>query len=104
MNNTAPSFEASLDKFFAAAQAIVDREYATFGGTPHGPKLEIERGRRYVKIISVSHGQRSAWAFVDSTNGDVLKADGWSRPAKGARGCIYDNQTGTGRVRWTGVR
>lgn len=30
----------------------------------------------------------SAYCFIDLSNGDILKADGWKRPAKGARGNI----------------
>jgi hypothetical protein len=37
---------------------------------------------------------RSAWAFVDKTTGDVLKAASWKKPAKHARGNIFDEWNG----------
>lgn len=97
------TFETAFAAFMLKAQQVCDADYATFGAIDHGPKLSAEPGRRYIRIVSYNGSQRSAWAFVDTTNGDVLKSAGWKVPAKGARGCIYDNLIGTGRVRWTGV-
>jgi len=67
--------------------------------------LTIERGRRYVRVwrhhtSDVRSGSRgSAMAFVDMTGGmlhgipskigDILKPDGWKKPAKHARGNIF---------------
>lgn len=96
----APSFEAQLEKFVAFAQKVLD-DYMSknFPGRPgysyEKPKLEIMRGGRYCRIVrrETANGQvigRSAWAFVDSTNGDILKPAGWKAPAKHARGNIYD--------------
>jgi hypothetical protein len=96
-------FQEAFDKFLAAANAKVARDYAQFGG-PSIPKLSAEPGKRYVRVVTENYGQRSAWCFVDTTNGDVLKCDGWKRPAKHARGNIYDDKGGLGRVQWTGVR
>ena len=39
--------------------------------------------------MSQDAAQRSAWAFIDSTNGDVLKPASWKAPAKHARGNIF---------------
>lgn len=100
------NFEKAFAAFLEAAQARANADYAAFqnGCIGNPPKLEPEPGKRYIRVIATSPGQRHAWAFVDTTNGDVLKPDGWKRPAKGARGNIYDEHHGTGRVRWTGVR
>ena len=35
--------------------------------------LEIGGGRKYTKIIMNTGNQRMVWAFIDRTNGDVLK-------------------------------
>lgn len=40
----------------------------------------------------------SVHCFVDRETGDVLKAESWTRPAKGARGNIFDAQNGLGRM------
>lgn len=62
-------------------------------------------GPRYVRVVRSEHvratGEKisgSVHCFVDRTNGDVLKASGWSAPAKGARGNIFDSANGLGRM------
>lgn len=72
---------------------------------PNNPKevLIAEAGTRYVKILKQSETKdeetdkpisSSAWAFIDRTNGDVLKPATWRAPAKGARGNIFDAKNG----------
>ena len=39
---------------------------------------------------AITDGQRSVYCFIDMSNGDILKADGWAKPAKGARGNIFN--------------
>lgn len=77
-------------RFLEIAQALVDRDRNS--GRPAclaRDVLTAEVGRRYIRIVCASTpSSRSAWAFVDRTNGDILKPDGWKRPAKHARGNI----------------
>lgn len=91
------SFEEALSAWLKVAQERVDQHYA---GSPFElPKLTCEHGKRYVRVVRNDGTSRSAHAFIDTTNGDVLKPDGWKRPAKGARGNIYTGRagvTGTG--------
>jgi hypothetical protein len=56
------------------------------------PKLEVENKRKYIRIAATTTGQKSrrAWAFIDKTNGNILKPDSWSTPAKGPRGSIFE--------------
>lgn len=55
-----------------------------------------EIGRKYIKVISNNKWQRSVWGFINVGNtnfnfGDVLKADGWKKPALNkARGNLLD--------------
>ena len=104
------NFEPAFAFFLSEAQRLGAEDYKRFAGMDHftkhgwGITLVAERGKRFIRIVAEGNGQRSAWAFVDMTNGDVLKADGWKGPAKGARGNIFDSHNGTGRVRWTGIR
>jgi hypothetical protein len=67
--------------------------------------LEAFFGPRYVAIRNVKryptgHPQAgmvsfcSAWAFIDRTNGDVLKVASYRAPAKGVRGNIFDESNG----------
>ncbi len=96
----------TIQDFLAAAQTAVDADYTRFdnGHGGKGPTLVLENGKRYVRIVSESNGQRSAFGFVDTQTGDVLKASSWKAPAKNfARGNINDQNQGCGRIRWTGV-
>lgn len=66
-------------------------------------RVVIDWGRRYAKLVREDHTgkiSRSAYAFVDLSNGDVLKAESWARPAKHARGNLLDE---SGGMKWMGV-
>lgn len=51
-------------------------------------------GKRYVRILHVTHGQRSAYAFIELETGDILKPAGYKGPAKHARGNIFADDHG----------
>jgi hypothetical protein len=91
-----PDFETALASFMKGAQEIINKYWkeVAFKGEPH--KLELERGKKYIRIVQVDSANvsRSAWGFIDTTNGDVLKAAGWKIPAKKARGNIFDSSNG----------
>jgi hypothetical protein len=52
-----------------------------------------EKGRKYARIVHISHGQRSAHAFVDLNTGDVYKSASWKSPAKGIRFNLIDDKS-----------
>ena len=68
--------------------------------------ITIKTGRKFIKIIR----DNSVWGFVAKSDGmhkgvpmkmgDVLKAAGWSAPAKHTRGNIFDNKQDY--FSWTG--
>ena len=96
----ANKFEAALSNWLDKAQAIVDAHVATMSIAAL-EVLELQRGRKYIRVVKhASNGQRFSFCFIDTTNGNVLKCDGWKKPAKGARGSIYTEQLG---VSWTGA-
>jgi len=100
------TFETALNDFLAACQEKASNSYAHDGFTLNPPIIKLERGHRYVRIVKTdaSAHDRSAFGFIDTTNGDVLKAAGWKAPAKNfARGNVYDDKHGVGRIHWTGV-
>jgi hypothetical protein len=73
----------ALEKFAMTAKASVEKQ--TEGHTT----LTIETtGRRFIRVVSISHGSRSVWCFVERATGDIYKAADWSAPAKGVRGNI----------------
>lgn len=56
---------------------------------PDGYSYEYTtRGSKYYKVIMNSRGSRSVYAFVNKSNGDILKPAGWKSPAKSARGSV----------------
>jgi hypothetical protein len=101
MNN---EFKIQFDKYFAGCQQIYN-DYHKRMGFHEGMKnqFEYKAGRRYVKVIAVMSGnQRSVHSFVDmkegASYGAVLKAAGWAKPAKHARGNVFDKNDGLGMM------
>ena len=70
-----------------------------------GYKFYIEEGRKYHKIVmECENGSKSVHAFVEKKFGNVYKAASWKAPATNfARGTIFDAETWTGRIRWSGI-
>lgn len=79
-------FEKSLASFIVGCKAISEKT------TQRTVNFETTDGPRYVKVIRLD--QRSVHCFVEKSTGNVLKADGWTKPAKHARGNIYDQNNG----------
>lgn len=98
-------FGSALAGFIAVAQEKIDAEHADT--VCANPQLSTETGRRYVRIVRTLYRDptnRSVFCFVDTTNGNVLKAAGWKAPAKHARGNIYADDNGAGAVNAYGAR
>jgi len=64
-----------------------------------GPKnIRIVRGEKWECNPEPTNG--SVHCFIDAATGNILKADGWKRPAKGVRGNIFkdDFDIGVGKA------
>jgi hypothetical protein len=86
------NFKSTLDAWLADAQRMVTERNLRSFPTLKPSTLSIDpNGRKYVRIVieAQSGTSRSVYCFIDSTNGNILKADGWKKPAKGPRGNIY---------------
>lgn len=61
--------------------------------------LELEYGRKYVRIVMVHPrgGGRSAWAFLDY-KGNIYKTASWKAPAKHVRGTVFDKDYSWGKA------
>lgn len=93
------NFNAALNEFVGKAQLLVSDNDRKFDKVTFNTQLSTEYGRRYVRVVkSDDFGSRSVYCFVDQTTGNVLKADGWKRPAKHARANIYAEDGGLGGV------
>ena len=55
-------------------------------------EVSVNNGKRYSKVVY----NGSVYAFVDKSNGDVLKPASWNAPAKHARGNIFNDDYGFG--------
>lgn len=66
--------------------------------------LTIKNGRKYDKMITNqstdTHATR-VFAFINKTNGDILKPATWNSPAEHNRGNIYDENPML-FIHWTG--
>lgn len=83
-------FDRALKSFIEDSQQKIDREEAKYQHVQR-TRLETTEGKKFIRIVAVnqSHNGKSAWAFVNKENGDILKPAGWNTPAKHARGNIY---------------
>mgnify|MGYP005830199853 CR=1 FL=1 len=87
-------YTTHLDAFLGKCQVLVDEHMKQYSWEQ---KLTVTKGRKYDKIISEDmhdeerRNSRRVWAFVDKTNGDILKPESWKKPAKHARGNIYED-------------
>lgn len=86
-------FEQALKAWLEGAQKKIDEHYAANYTNLSPPRLEIQRGSKRIRVVCGG----SAWAFIDP-NGDVLKAASWAKPAKHARGNIFDEHGGLKHV------
>ena len=48
-----------------------------------GDTYSIQNGRKYLRVVCTDeHGSRSVHAFIDKSNGNILKAAGWKSPQR----------------------
>jgi len=96
--------QAKFDSFLVGAQALADGGW-DWAAADRRPVLSAMIGQKYIRIVSERGADgRSAFCFIDRSNGDVLKCEGWKRPARHARGNIHDAQNGLGGITQYGGR
>ena len=104
--NTKPStnglsFDEAMDNLLVKIQEDYDN-WGSRTGIDKKLDLNLDKGRKFVKVVEGSLGQRRVWGFVslvDGTHkglplkkGDIMKAAGWSGVAKHSRGNIFDTE------------
>ncbi len=87
VNNDTPQFLS----WFAGMEKITHDHYKSSGYTATPlPTFKVIVGTRFLRVMR----DNSAHAFIDRTNGDVLKPASWKAPAKHARGNIFNPDNG----------
>ena len=103
-----PEFQAALDKFTAGMEGIytayMDKAF------PNNPRevTAAQVNRKFVRMLrgrpsDVERGTGSVVGFVEIATGNVYYPAGWTGPAKGIRGNLYDAKGGLGMVGPYGV-
>ena len=99
------SFDGAMDNLLNKIQ----ENYDNWGGNRMNRVLDLslKPGRKFIKVVNGT----SVWGFVAKVDGvhkgvpmlkgDILKAAGWSAPAKHSRGSIFDSEMHKS-FSWTG--
>lgn len=101
---TSSVFDTKLSLFLNGVRAKIDAHWTSMGYTHGKPAIVTTDGHRYIRIVRDDGVQRSAWGFIDKSNGDVLKAAGWKVPAKHARGNIHHTEFALANCEYTGPK
>lgn len=99
-------FIKRANQFLQRVQSLSDRHYAQEYTNLTAPKFYFTKGSRYWKVVrhDTMNDGKAVHLFIDTTNGDVLKAAGWKAPAKHARGNIFEPDFGMGGVTVYGAK
>ena len=79
--------EQKIDKFIELWQLLIDERNERLG-FKWKTTLTVMYGKKYARVVTEDHGQRSATGFINLENGDILKTATWASPAKHARGNV----------------
>lgn len=102
-DNTVP-INTALESFIEKLKDL----YAVYRAKnfPNSPvdEFEVRPGSRYIKVVHKSWGSRSVFCFIDTTNGNVLKAQSWAKPdLKNPRGNLFSEQNGLEAIEQKGM-
>lgn len=92
------NFDQKLDAWLAGCQKKINDYFAQNFPSLTPPVLSVSRGVKYARIERNEQNGLLVFAFIDLSNGNVLKAAGWKTPAKHARGNIFDESNGLALV------
>ena len=100
------SFDDAMDNLLVKIQEDYDK-WGSRSGINKKMDLSLKPGRKFIKVVH----DNSVWGFVAKVDGvhkglpmlkgDILKAAGWSQPAKHSRGSIFDSEMHKS-FSWTG--
>jgi hypothetical protein len=92
---TNQNFEAALASFVKGCDDILAAYHAKHNYNWHRGTFTLDRGPKNIRVVHHDGaGGSRVHCFVEIATGDVLKADGWKKPAKHRRGNIFDEANG----------
>ena len=107
MTKNGLSFDKAIDNLLDKIQENYDNWYSKTKYESNKMNLSLKVGRKFIKVIH----DNSVWGFIAKVDGvhkglpmlkgDILKAAGWSAPAKHSRGSIFDSKMHKS-FSWTG--
>lgn len=101
-----PEMKARIALFVEKLQAMHDAEFAEKYPNLVSDLITTQPGRKYIRVVcnrryrdsngSVTSNGGSVYCFINAENGDILKAEGWKKPAAGKRGSIFNENCDVG--------
>jgi hypothetical protein len=80
---------------------LIASYHATAGGDQNFD-VKFQKGSKYIRVFTLSHGSRSCHSFIDA-QGIIWKSASWKAPAKNfSRGNIKAPSTWT-NIHWNGI-
>jgi len=93
-----PEIKSAIESYFDKCKKLVESHYnVPENCSANHRSLTLSFGKRYARLDRVrlsDNRPESVYAFVDTTNGDVLKPASYKAPAKHARGNVLDEAGG----------
>lgn len=88
-----------LEKYVDVVRKV-NGEWCVMMGFPV-KDVRVDYGTRYAKVVT----DHSVHSFVDTKNGDILKAGSYRAPARnGVRGNIFSEDIGKSVIDWHGTK
>ena len=97
-------FTRHANEFLKRLHKLSDDYYAKHYKNLGPSKFSFAKGSKFWKVVETNDsGHKRVHSFLDTRNGDVLRAAGWKAPAKHARGNIFTNDYGMSGVNTSGA-
>lgn len=89
-DNTTLTFDEALDLFCDKINSVRQANHPGY----HAPVI-LEPGTKNIRVVSclVAGTSRTVYCFIEKETGDILKAAGWKKAAKGIRGNIFNPES-----------
>jgi hypothetical protein len=73
-------FDTAIKNWVNLLQDMWKEYFAKHYTNLQPPKVELQPGSKFIKVIMADNSQRSVYCFIDKSNGNILKPAGWKAP------------------------